>query len=216
MTRKSVGVLTACLLLALQPVLGTPLPSAMGTVNGAGQTQVNGVAALNGTVLYSGDRIVTGPGGNAFIHLATGDQVVLGQSTAAKVATSGKGYTVLLDHGTVQTAGQADARIVVMAQGVTVEPRPPSGSYAVSLNGSALEVVARRGTAVAEASNRTVVIPEGKLMKATTAQTQSSSGKKEIILVAVIAAVNAGVVLGVALGAEPSRTCVSQSGLTCP
>lgn len=216
MSEKGLGVLICCLLLIFQPAFGAS-PVAIGTVNGNGQAQVNGALVPNGAVLYAGDRLATRSGGAAFVYLAKGDKLALGGSTVAQVVPNDKGFVVLLNQGRIVAVAQKGLPIVVKANGVTIEPKLASGSYEVALYGKELEVLSRRGTTLAEAPNRTVEVGAGKLLKADVAQVPSSAGKnkKQMVLVALVAAGVAGAGLGVAL-AEPTRKCVSQSGLTCP
>jgi ferric-dicitrate binding protein FerR (iron transport regulator) len=216
MSKKSSVVLICCLLLAFQPAFGAPQATAIGTVNGSGQTRVNGAVIPNGAVLYSGDRIVTSPGGLVFIYLAKGDQLALDGSTAAQVKATEEGFLVLLDQGSVTAISENGAPIVVMALGVRIEPKQSQGSYEVTRNGNKLEVVTRSGVTLVEAANKTVEVREGKLMKATMAGGPIFTGKGNTLLIGiVISAAALGVGLGIALS-EQGRTCVSQSGLTCP
>lgn len=216
MSEKGFGVLICCLLLIFQPAFGAS-PAAIGTVDGNGQAQVNGAAVPNGAVLYAGDEVATTSRGTAFVYLAKGDRLALGSSTVAHVRPDGKGFTVSLHQGRIAAITQKGMPIVVHANGITIEPKLASGSYEVALNGNVLEVLSRRGTTLAEAANRTAEVGEGKLLKADVAQGPAPAGKskKQMVLVALIAAGVVGAGLGVAL-AEPTRKCVSQSGLTCP
>jgi len=214
-SERGLMVLICSLLMAFEPAFGSP-NRAIGTVTGNGEARLNGSVVPNGTVLYTGDRIVTTSGGAASIHLTRGDVLALGSSTAAQVKATDKGFTVLLDSGRVAAAAGKDAPIVVESHGVTIVPKQTNGSYEVALNGSELEVLTHRGTTLAEAANRTVEVPEGRLMRATVDQGPTPAGKKsKLILVVLIAAGVAAAGLGVALEA-PSRRCVSATGLSCP
>lgn len=214
MSLKGLGVLICCLLLTLQPAFGAA-PAAIGTIDGNGKAQVNGVAVPNGAVLYTGDQIATPSGGTTFVHLAKGDKLALGGSTVAQVTANDKGFTVSLNQGKIAAVAQGGMSIVVKADGATIEPKVTSGSYEVALNGNKLEVLSRSGTTLAEAPNRTVEVGEGKLLRANMAQAPASQGnkKKRMIILALIAAGVTGVGLGIALS---SPKCASPSGLDCP
>lgn len=216
MSEKGFGVLICCLLLIFQPAFGAS-PAAIGTVNGNGHAQVNGAVVPNGAVLYTGDEVATTSSGAAFVFLANGDKLALGSSTVAHVVANDKGFTVSLDQGRIAAVTQKGMPVVVLADGVTIQPKLESGSYEVALNGNDLQVLSRNGTTLAEAPNRTAEVREGELLKANMTQgpTPAGKSKKQMVLVALIAAGVVGAGLGVAL-AEPTRKCVSQSGLTCP
>jgi hypothetical protein len=210
--------LICSVVMAFQPVFGSPA-GAIGTV-ASGDARLNGSPVPNGAVIYTGDRIATTADGSAAIHLERGAELALGESTAAQVTSSDKGFMVLLEQGRLSAVTGSNAPVVVNSDGLTIAPKQKNGSYEVALNGDALEVVSRRGTTVAEAANRTVEIPEGMMLRARMAQGPPATGqkgqkKKDMVLAALLAAGVTGAGLGIAL-AEPSKKCSSGSGLTCP
>jgi hypothetical protein len=211
-------VLLCSTLLVFQPAFGTPPPSPLGTVSGRGPIQLNGVAVPAGTDIYPGSRIATGQQAAGYISLASGGKLVLGGSTLARVrvAPAGHGITVDLNQGVVGAVSDPKMPITVVADGVTVRTKQAGGAYEVELDGHSLRVLARRGTALAAASNRTEVVGAGKLLKATVSPAPQSSRKKKAALVLLTGAAIVGAGLGVAL-AYPSKTChsVSPSGFTC-
>ena len=223
MKEKAMMVLICTLLLAFQPAFGAPAASPIGTVNGKGLVRLNGLAAAAGTTVYAGNRIATGPGADGYVTLANGGRLVLGASTFAQIQGSGgNGIAVKLERGVVGAVSAPKTPIVVEANGVTIRSKQASGAYEVELNGKALRVLARHGTTLATASNRTVEVSEGKLMKATVAPASQSpppspkSHKREAALVLLTGVAVVGAGLGVAL-AYPGKTCqtVSPSGFTC-
>jgi hypothetical protein len=217
---KGFLVLTCSLLMAFPPVFGAPAASPIGTVNGKGTIRLNGLPAAVGTTVYAGNRIATGPGADGYVTLAHGGKLVLGGSTFARIETApgGEGISVILDRGVVGAVSDTKTPVVVEADGVTVRTKQASGAYEVELNGKTLRVLARHGTTLAAASNRTVAVGEGKLMRANvaTARQTSNSHKRTAVLVLLTGVAVAGAGLGVAL-AYPGKTCqsVSPSGFTC-
>jgi hypothetical protein len=218
---KGLLALICSLLMAFQPVFGAPSALPIGTVNGKGPIRLNGLPAAAGTTVYAGNRITTGPAAAGYVTLAHGGKLVLGGSTLARIQTApgGEGISVMLDRGVVGAVSDAKTPIVVEAGGVTIRTKQASGAYEVELSGNKLRVLARHGTTLAAASNRTVEVSEGKLMTAnvgSTPQTSSNSHKREAVLVLLTGVAVAGAGLGVAL-AYPGKTCqaVSPSGFTC-
>lgn len=219
--KKGLLALICSLLMACQPVFGAPSASPIGTVNGKGQIQLNGLPAAAGTTVYAGNSIATGPGADGYVTLADGGKLVLGGSTIAQIETmrGRHGISVKLDRGVVGAVSDAKTPIVVKAGGVTIRPKQASGAYEVELNGNKLRVLGRHGTTLAAASNRTVEVRQGKLMRATVAPSPHSSNnskKRQAILVLLTGVGIVGAGVGVAL-AYPSKTCqtVSPSGFTC-
>jgi hypothetical protein len=218
---KGLLALICSLLMVFQPVFGAPTVAPIGTVNGKGPIQLNGLPAAAGTTVYAGNRIATGRGADGYVTLTNGGKLVLGGSTIAKIETArnGHGISVKLARGVVGAVSDAKTPIVLEAGGVTIRTKLAAGAYEVELNGNALRVLARHGTTLATASNRTVEVPEGKLMMATEApapQSSNHSKKRQAILVLLTGVAVASAGLGVAL-AYPSKTCqtVSPSGFTC-
>lgn len=204
------------LLAAYQPALRASTRLPIGAVTGNGPAHVNGVPVPAGAVLYSGDRVATGPAGRVSIRLRKSDELVLGPSTDVRVAENGKGFRVLLDRGKVAVAGGPDGPVLVRAGGMKVEPGPASGLFEVTLRGGELEVWARRGVALVKGHGRTLEVAAGSLMRVSLSRGHSSGGEGKLLLVTIIpAAAAAAAGTGIAV-AGSGATCVSPSQLTCP
>lgn len=214
MGEKGFLVMICSVLMAFQPVFAAPSASVMGTVSGRGQIELNGIAVPAGTIVYSGNRIETSPRGIGYMTVAQGGRLVFGRSTSAQVADSAGSFLVRLDRGVMGAVSEPKAPIVVAAGGITIRAKQATGAFEVSLNGTSLRVLARHGSALAEAANRTVEIPEGKVMDATTAPGQSFTGKGKLLLGGLIGATVLGIGLGVGLSGQ-GNNCVSPSQLSC-
>lgn len=207
------------LLFVFEPALAAPPASAVGTVSGWGLTQVNGALAPAGTVVYSGNRIETGPKATAFVMVSGGGKFVLGPSTAAQLGAAHTAIPIRLCDGMLGVVSRAQTPIVVETGGVTVRAKDAAGTYMVTLEGRSLRVVARAGTALAEAANRTIEIPAGTMMRAKLATAKAGAKKNRLETVLLVAGVGAAAGLGLAitgLSGSHSRNCASPTQLACP
>jgi hypothetical protein len=216
---KGLLAMLCSMLMAFQPVFGTPAAQFLGTMNGSGPLELNGITVPTGTLVYSGNRIETSPQGSGYMALAQGGRIILGQSTSAQVVDSSEGYWVRLDHGVIGAVSSAKAPIVITAGGITVRTKKATGTFEVSLNGSSLKVVARHGSALVVEGNRTIEIPEGKAIDATVGPSSGTvaGGSHTLLITGITVAAVAGGVLGGlgAAGTFSGGSCVSTSQLSC-
>jgi ferric-dicitrate binding protein FerR (iron transport regulator) len=215
-------LVSSCLSLLMINLPGSP--AAVGQLTTSGTAQVNGVAAAAQTTIFAGDRITTELNTHALLAMPGGDQVLLPASSTAAFARNQTGLTVSLEHGAVTVANKSEAPVFVAANGARIHTSI-NGLYAVSVNGASVTVMARRGTAVVETAKRTVEVPEGNTLEATTPPPQAgAAGLSGLQTFAIVASVAAGVT-GLALGAaalsnQPPNpkdcTVTSASTITCP
>jgi hypothetical protein len=218
MRRRMLAGFVASLLLAFDPALAAPPASVLGTVNGRGSVEVNGVRAPNGMDVYAGNRIVTARGAVAVVMLARGGKLALGGATSALLTSVPDGLLVKLDRGVLDAVSEARVPLLVEVGGVTIRARNRDGAFEVVAKGRSLRVVARRGPVVAEAANQTVSIAQGKTMKTSVAPAAERSGSdmKTIVIVAGAAgAIGLGAAVN-SLSGSSKQTCVSPSQLSCP
>lgn len=218
MRRRFLASFIGSLLLVLDPAIAAPPASLLGTMNSRGAVEVNGVRAPNGLNVYAGNRIVTGRGAIAIVMLARGGKLALGSSTSASLVRIPNGLVVKLDRGVVDAVSEEKVPVLVKVEGVTIRARNRDGAFEVIANGRSLRVVARRGTVLAEAGNRTVRIDAGKTMKTSVAPAAGGSrGEMRTILIVAGAAGTAGLAAAVSsLSQSSKQTCVSPSQLSCP
>lgn len=218
MRKRAIVAVVGSLLLALEPAFAVPARSIVGTVSSHGGVKLNGVSAPSGTLVYTGNRIVTAPGAVAVVMLASGGKLALGGSTSASLTVDSGKLLVKLDDGVVDAASEAKAPVLVEVHGVTVRSRNRSGAFEVAVRGRSLRVVARRGPVVAEAANRTVKIDAGKTMKTRVGRAPDSGrGRMGTVLIVAGAAGAAGLAAAInGLSGSSKQTCVSPSKLSCP
>lgn len=219
MRKSGLAATILSLLLAFQPAFATPPPSPVATVSGRGPIRVNGMLVPPGTSVYAGSRIDTGPGAVAFVVLPHGSKLVLGASTSARLVAGKKDFPVKLEKGTLGAVSEAGAPVLVETRGVTIRTKNAEGTYEVAVKKNSVEVLARSGAAVAEEANRTVDIPEGKMMKATLASSRAGTSKGHLETVLVVAGAGAAAGLAAAirtLSGSHSQNCASPSQLGCP
>ena len=193
----------------------------IGAVNGRGTVQVNGVPAPNGTNIYAGNRIATGPGAVAIVALARGGKLAFGGSTSAlMIFESARGrLLVKLEGGVVDAVSEAGAPVEVEAGGVRIRAKGGSGAFEVAMAGRSLRVLARRGTVLAAAAKRTLQIAQGKTLKATLARPWPAAGAGHLTAVMIVAGAAGAVGLAAAvhsLSGSSQQSCVSPSQMSCP
>lgn len=170
-------LLVMAVLMAWQPIWGAPLPAVIGTVSGPGSIQLNGIAAPAGTLVYAGNQVETGPGSIGYITFAQGGKLVLDGSSSAQLSEGPHGVSVKLNHGVVAVLSETKSPIVVMAKGVTIRTKQPSGTFEVGLKGRTLKVFSKIGAVLARAANHSVEIDQAFLMTATLYALPSVTGQ---------------------------------------
>jgi hypothetical protein len=165
-----------CLMMVYQPVLGSTTPTALGEVSSKGATEINGVSAITGGAVFSGDRIDTERNSTASLSLTAGRQVILVEASSLRIALTGSQVTGTLGHGTVAVLSPANDPTFIEAGGTRIVPGKDGSIYVVELSKDNLNVTASRGTVSVEAADRTVEVPEGKTLEATLDPAQGPTG----------------------------------------
>jgi hypothetical protein len=171
-------VLCTSLMLVYQPAVGSATPIAVGQISAKGAAEINGVSAITGGALFSGDRIDTERNSTASLSLTAGRQVILVEASSLRIALTGNQVTGTLGHGEVAVLSPASDPTVIEAGGTRIFPSKDGSVYTVELNKNNLNVTANRGTVLVEAADRTVEVPEGKTLEATLDPAQGSSGSR--------------------------------------
>jgi hypothetical protein len=169
-------VVSISLMLVYQPALGSATPTAVGQISSKGATEINGVSAITGGAVFSGDRIDTERKSTASLSLTAGRQVILVEASSLRIALTGNQVTGTLGHGTVAVLSPATDPTVIEAAGTRIVPGKDGSVYLVELSKNNLNVTASRGTVLVEAADRTVEVPEGKTLEATLDPAQGPSG----------------------------------------
>lgn len=215
---------SACLLLTYQPVAWSATPVAVGQISTNGAAEINGVDAVTGGTVFSGDRIITPRGATASLSLAGGSQLILVGSSSVQVNNAGSQLSAALEHGKLAILSPARAPVVVEAGGIRIVPRKDGSLYAVELTGNSLNVTARRGIVDVEAANRTIALKEGKTLRATLGPPQEPEGagadgaaRSRILEATIVASVLlAGTALALAIVSLKAGCKVSPSNVgTC-
>ncbi len=169
-------VLCTSLLLVYQPAVGSATPIAVGQISSKGAAEINGVRAVTGGAVFSGDRIDTDRNSTASVSLTAGRQVILAEASSLRIALTGSQVTGTLGHGEVAVLSPASDATVIEAGGTRIVPGKGGSVYTVELNKNNLNVTASRGTVLVEAADRTVEVPEGKTLEATLDPAQQPTG----------------------------------------
>lgn len=219
------ALLATCLslLLVYAPVAPAASPAAVGKIQTKGKAEVNGTPLPEEATVFAGDRITTAKKTASGLTFSGGDQVFLPSLSAAQVNRSGNQVSVVLEHGALAVVSRNAQPILIEANGVHIQAAQSSGAvYEVAVNGTALKVMARKGTALVKASNRTVEVKEGTTLEATAPPQGPAGGLSPlwtVILVTSAAAGFTGLGLGVAAleRSQPQDcTVVSPSTIKCP
>jgi len=226
MSRNAFLSVTLSVLLAFAPVSVAGSPTVVGKIQMKGQVEINGTAAPAESTVFAGDRIATGKETALGLSLTGGDQVFLPSLSAVQVDRTGQQITVALERGALVVMNSSGQPIVVRAGGVQIQTAAPSGSlFEVAISAGSLKVLARKGTTVVRASNRTVEVKEGTTMEATVPAPAFAAGGLgplwTIVLVASAAAGITGLVMGVqALNRVHPQDCVvvspNRPQIACP
>jgi len=163
-------------MLVYQPAVGLATPIAVGQISSKGGADINGVRAVTGGAVFSGDRIDTDRNSTATLSLTAGRQVILVAESSLQIALTGSQLTGTLGHGEVAVLSPASDPTVVEAGGTRIVPGKGGSVYTVKLNKNNLNVTASRGTVLVEAADRTVEVPEGETLEATLDPPQGPSG----------------------------------------
>ncbi len=208
MTVKVKLVWLISLLLVTSPALPAEPAAAVGKLTSRGTTEVNGTAMPSEATVFSGDRIATRKDSTVALAFGGGNQVFFPEMTEARVERAGTQTKVRLERGALAVISRSGKIPVVEANGVRIEAGGSAPAvFEVALQGAALKVLTRSGTAVVTAANRTVEVPEGKMLDAVATPPQNpplgagmGAGLSTIQVVALATAVAAGIT-GLVLGA---------------
>lgn len=176
------GLVVACVLAAWSPQLAALGPGAVivGQISVKGEATLNGIDAIGGASVFSGDRVATRKGATASVSMRSGDELVLGELTSVEVVDTRDEITVPLDHGQLEYISGPEVPIVVRVSGTRIVPQGPGGVYAVVLQGDTVHVTARKGSAKLESANGTVQIAAGKTLVATIGAPQQGDEKSGV------------------------------------
>ncbi|HET6199616.1 MAG TPA: hypothetical protein VFD93_04695 [Candidatus Acidoferrales bacterium] len=169
----------ACGLAACFPQLAASAHGAvaLGQISVKGEATINGVNAIGGASVFSGDRVATRKGATASVSMKDGDELILGELTSVEVEDARSEITVPLDSGQLEYLSGPELPIVVSAGGTQIVPQGRGGVYAVALQGDTLRVTARKGFAKLKSANSEVEIAEGKTLVATIGTLQQEGQK---------------------------------------
>ncbi len=191
--------LVVCLLLMHATMTPAGTSTVVGTINAKGNVQVNGTEVPGEGTVYAGDRVVTEKDTAASLSLAGRDQVFLPERTAATIRQAGRRVRVMLEQGALAVVSRSAQPVEVQALGTRITASAGAGVYEIVVRGNALEVLSRHGTALVTTADRTVEVPEGMKLEATTAGPAPVDGLSTFNKFVLVAAVGLGVA-GFAVG----------------
>ncbi len=191
---------------------------ALGQLSVKGEAVINGVRAVGGASVFSGDRVTTRKGSTVSVSMRGGNELVLAELTSVKIVGAQSEITVPLDNGRLEYLSGPELPIVVRARGIAVVPQGGGGVYAVALSGDSLRVTATKGFAELESANGSVKVAEGKTLVATLEADEPGGvavhSKGRIVKYVIIAAgVAGGAGLSLALVHANSDCAVSPSNV---
>ncbi len=212
------------LLLVYAPVVPAASPVALAKIQTKGRAEVNGTPVPEEATVFAGDRITTAKQTASGLTFPGGDQVFLPSLSSAQVNGATNQITVALERGALAVVSRGAQPVVIEANGVHIQADRPSGAvYEVAVNGTALKVLARKGTALVKASNRTVEVKEGTTLEATAPPQGPPTGGLSplwtVVLITSAAAGFTGLALAIAALERPQpQDCVvvSPAGIKCP
>lgn len=225
MGSKAVLAVLLSLLLAYVPVVESASPAAIGKISTKGKAAVNGTAVPEEATVFAGDRISTEKETATGLSLPGGDQVFLPALTTAQLLRNDAQVIVALEHGALAVISRSNQPVTIRANGVEIQSAKAAGAvYEVAVQGTSLKVMARKGTALVKAANRTVEVNEGTTLDATApaAPPVAAGGLSPLwtgIIVVSTAAGFTGLGLGIAakLRSQPQDcTVVSPNTIVCP
>jgi len=183
----------------------------LGKVSIQGTAEVNGRPMPAGATVFSGDRIATRNQASASVALAGGHHVVLPELSAAQLDRTGQQVRVALERGALAVVSRASESVVVHANGLRVQPAGKRGGiYQVAVEKNAVVVFSRQGDAEVHASDRSYLVPAGKVLRFELAENPQgpagagashalSPGVKAAIVLAVLGGIAAAIAIPLAL-----------------
>jgi ferric-dicitrate binding protein FerR (iron transport regulator) len=197
--------------------------TALGQMTTRGRAEINGSTAPAEATIFAGDRISTSEKTTAAVTLPGQDEVLLPGLTRAVLDRQAGRVRVKLERGSLAVRAKSSMPAIVEAGGARIEPAAQTlAVYEVAIDGNALRVLARRGTALVETDGRTVEVKEGTELDATLAPPQSQGALSSLQTWTIIVAAAAGVTglaLGVAAITRPSPSdckTLSSGQISCP
>jgi ferric-dicitrate binding protein FerR (iron transport regulator) len=209
--RMNIALVLSLLLVTL-PVLPAEPPAAVGKLTTRGAAEVNGTALPNEATVFSGDRLATQKDSAMALSLGAGNQVFFPELTRARLERNGNETKVSLERGALAVVSRSGNVPVVETSGVRIQTAGLSPAiFEVAVSGTSLKVLVRAGTMRVIAADRTVEVPEGKMLEATMtpaqpapqaapAGTGMTSGLSTIQVIAIAGSLAVGLT-GLALGA---------------
>ena len=233
--KMNIALVLSLLLVAL-PVLPAEPPAAVGKLTTRGVAEVNGTSLPNDATVFSGDRLATQKDSAVALSLGAGNQVFFPELTRARLERSGTETKVLLERGALAVVSRSGGVPMVETSGVRIQTAGASPAiFEVAISGTSLKVLTRTGTTRVISADRTIEVPEGKMLEATVAAlppapqaapagTGMTAGLTTLQTVAIVGGLAAGLT-GLALGAvaltRPNAkdckiTGSSPATITCP
>ncbi|MDA2912719.1 FecR domain-containing protein [Acidobacteriia bacterium AH_259_A11_L15] len=210
-------------LLVQLPLFGSGQPVGK-VITRSGSSLLNGIDLHLETTVFSGDNVRTRAESFALVLLSHGDQVHLGPSSSATLLAADGRLLVRLDGGMILARSGRGQEISVTVQGLQIEPADLA-TYEVTSVGNTVIVASQEGTLTVRASNRSVVVPPGQMVKLVVTTTRPegrigsgahnavSIGDEAIIFIALVAVAGAiGAGFAIANNDDPEVLPVSPSG----
>lgn len=234
MTRKGILALLCAGLLVYSPLPQSASAAAtptLGQVIAKGDLKINGATTPSGATVYSGDEVETGTNAEAEL-VFPGEKVLLPQTSAVALNNEAGQVIVNLKQGSLAVLTKSASPVFIDANGVRIKPAANTAIVMeVAVVGNSFKVLMRRGSAAVETSSKTLNVPEGKELDATTAPDPAPTASQQVpaggtsslatweLIVAAAAGVTGLIMGAVALSRPNAKNCtaVSPSGtISCP
>lgn len=158
------AVLVAILVVSLADIpVASAAERALGFVLQTESSQIDGLAATNGSNVFAGDALSTNPDGR--IHLQFGaDQIYIPASTQVKLANGKEGITAVLAAGTLEFASPQGTGFAVSADDVLIKPKTPQLTHAqvTVLSKDELKIATVTGTLDLEMDGESYTLAPGR------------------------------------------------------
>lgn len=169
--------LVMVLLIAQAPWLDLQAGNAsLGKVTPQGPAELNRVALLAESSVFSGDTVTTAAEGWALVFLAKGDRVQVGPASEVRLIEAAGVVVASLERGSLQAQNGGAQSLMVQARGLLVNPAG-GARYHVALVENGVVVSADQGTVNVQGTNRSYTVSAGQAMRfEVTAAPQAPAG----------------------------------------
>ncbi|MFQ5778416.1 MAG: FecR domain-containing protein [Terriglobia bacterium] len=158
-----IGMLGGLLANACFPPVSAAAVAPLGRLVSTGTATINSVSVPGETTLYDGDRVVTGLGGWASIHLTQGDQVQVAAESQVQVRDRCNCIQLTLTQGLLTLRTEGDECVRVRSYGLAIQAEGKGRTIweVRKLRDNFIQVAVQQGTVEVRSVGRSVRVPPG-------------------------------------------------------